>query len=484
MLKQKSIKKNFIMNAILTVSSVIFPLITFPYVSRIIMAEGVGKVSFATSLIAYFNIIAQMGVPTYGIRECAKVRDDKIQLSKTVRELFFINFCMSLFSYAVLFFTLLLVPRLYEDRALYLIVSSTILLNTIGMEWLYKGLEQYSYITIRSLIFKLIALCATFLLIHSSKDYVVYGAITIFASSASNICNFVRSRKLIDYSQRFKFEYKKHFKSVAIFFAMACATTIYTNLDTVMLGFMKGDVDVGYYNAAIKVKYVLVSFVTSLGAVLLPRASYYLDKGLIDEFRKIISKAINFVMAVSVPLTAYFIMYSKESILLLSGDNFVGSIMPMRWIMPTLGFIGLSNIVGLEVLVPSGREKIVLVSEVVGACVDVAINAILIPKYASIGAAIGTTIAELFVLLVQFLNVKKEFGKVLNPFKYYKVILATLISCFSSYFIMHLLNLNVFMTLVVSALEFFSVYFIVALVLKEEMVCQIWGEVSGKIKKH
>lgn len=158
MKKNKSIKLNFIMNVILTMSSFIFPLITFPYVSRILLPEGTGKVSFATSLISYFSMFAQLGIPTYGIRACAKVRDDKEELTRTTQELVIINFVMSVISYTALAVALMLVPRLREERALYIIVSLTIAFNVIGMEWMYKALEQYTYITIRSIIFKFVAL--------------------------------------------------------------------------------------------------------------------------------------------------------------------------------------------------------------------------------------------------------------------------------------------------------------------------------------
>lgn len=484
MFNNKSIKKNFMMNAILTVSSVVFPLVTFPYVSRIILAEGVGKVSFATSLIAYFNILAQMGIPTYGIRECAKVRDNKILLSKTVRELLVINLFMSLMSYALFFITLAFVPRLADDKLLYIIVSSTIILNSLGMEWLYKGLEQYTYITIRSLIFKLLALVAMFIFVHKADDYIIYGFLSIFAASASNICNFIQARKLVDFRLNIVPEYKKHVKAVVIFFAMACATTIYTNLDTVMLGFMKTDVDVGFYNAAVKIKFVLVSFVTSLGAVLLPRASYYLEKGKLEEFKLIITKAMNFVIIVSVPLTTYFIMYAKESIFLLSGENFIGSIVPMQFIMPTLILIGMSNIIGLEILVPNGKEKIVLFSEIVGAIVDVIVNAFLIPKYASVGAAIGTTIAELCVLMVQIIAVKDQFLSIINPIKYYKIFIATAIASVFSYAIMSKIELNVFLTLIISSVFYFLIYLVVAFVFKEEFVCETVREMHEKIRKY
>ena len=169
-MKQKSLKLNFIMNAILTMSQFIFPLITFPYVSRILLPEGTGKVSFATSVVSYFAMFAQLGIPTYGIRACAKVRDNKEKLTKTVQELFIINFAMSLIAYAALFGAIAFVPRLRQDKSLFLIVSLTILFNAIGMEWLYKELEQNTYITIISIIFKFIDLIAMFSLIHHNRE--------------------------------------------------------------------------------------------------------------------------------------------------------------------------------------------------------------------------------------------------------------------------------------------------------------------------
>lgn len=169
MKKSKSIKLNFIMNVILTMSSFIFPLITFPYVSRILLPEGTGKVSFATSLISYFSMFAQLGIPTYGIRACAKVRDDKEELTRTTQELVIINFVMSVISYTALAVALMLVPRLREERALYIIVSLTIAFNVIGMEWMYKALEQYTYITIRSIIFKFVALIVMFVFVHQNR---------------------------------------------------------------------------------------------------------------------------------------------------------------------------------------------------------------------------------------------------------------------------------------------------------------------------
>ena len=271
MKKQVSLKYNFIMNAILTMSQFIFPLITFPYISRILLPVGTGKIAFATSVITYFSMFAQLGIPTYGIRACARVRDNREQLTRTAQELLLINLFMSGVTYIAFGIALVSVPQMREERILFLVISTTIFLNAIGMEWLYKALEQYAYITIRSVVFKVIALMMMFLLVHEKSDYVLYSAISIFAASASNILNFVNAHKYIGMCPLGKYNFQQHFRPIAVFFAMSCATAIYTNLDVVMLGFMTTDGDVGYYNAAVKIKSILISIVTSLGVVLLPR---------------------------------------------------------------------------------------------------------------------------------------------------------------------------------------------------------------------
>ena len=480
--KEKSLKKNFCMNAILTMSQFIFPLITFPYVSRILLAEGTGKVSFATSIISYFAMFAQLGIPTYGIRACAQVRNDKKKLSKTAQEIFIINIIMSILAYIVFFIALCNVPRLKDEKTLLIIVSATIFFNAIGMEWLYKALEQYTYITIRSVIFKFIALIAMFLLIHQQSDYIIYGAISIFASSASNIFNFFNVHKYISLRPVGEYNFKQHLKAVSVFFALSCAATIYVNLDTVMLGFMKTNVDVGYYNAAVKIKTILVSIVTSLGTVLLPRASYYVEHGLKEDFYRITKKAINFVFLVATPLMLYFMFFAKEGIFFLSGNTYDGAIVPMQIIMPTLFFIGLTNIMGMQILVPLGKENIVLYSEIVGAVVDLAINYILIPKYASAGAAIGTLVAEIAVWIVQYIYLRKQIKDAYKNVRYGILILALFLGSIASLWVKKVFS-GSFIVLLNSAILFFGVYFIVLTIAKEPLIYQIEEGLLTKLKK-
>lgn len=464
-------------------SSFIFPLITYPYVSRILMPEGMGKISFASSVIQYFIMFAQLGIPTYGIRACAKVRDDKEQLSKVVKELFVINVSTTLISYIVFFIVLFSIDKLYEEMPLYLILSSTIFLNTLGIEWLYKALEQYEYITKRSLIFKCISVVMMFLLVHSKEDYVIYGLITVIASSASYIMNIIYAHKfvrLIGVQVTFR-NIISHLKPVAIFFAMVCATSIYTHLDTIMLGVIKTDVDVGYYNSAIKVRTILLSVVTSLGTVLLPRASYYVEKGILDDFWRVIKKSTEFVFVLALGLSVYFVIFAKQSILLLSGNAYLPAVIPMQIIVPTILICGLSNLTGIQILIPFGKEHIVLISEIIGAITDFVLNLLLIPHLGPTGAAIGTLIAEIAVLLTQCIYLRKSVGKVFRDVSYWKLFIAIVISCLLSSGI-YFAPLNSFLVLFISAIVFFCTYAVILLASKENIMTDIFSMFVNKLK--
>ena len=481
-MKQKSLKLNFIMNAILTMSSFIFPLITFPYISRVLQPAGNGKVNFMLSVITYFNMFAQLGIPTYGIRACAMVRDDRVQLTRTVHELLSINIVTTILTYIVLIFAIIFVPRLHQDKTLAIIMSFTIILTTIGIEWLYKALEQYTYITVRSIIFKIISIVAMFMLVHAKSDYMIYGAITTFASSGSFILNLINAHKYIGFKPVGSYNIKRHMKPVMIFFAMSIATTIYTNLDSVMLGFMKTDADVGYYTAAVKIKTILVSLVTSLGTVLLPRASYYIEKGEIDEFTKLSRKAMNFVILSALPLMIYFMIFAKNGIFFLSGSAYAGSIAPMQIIMPTLLFIGISNLTGIQILVPLKKENIVLISTIIGAIVDLIINTLLIPQMASSGAAIGTLAAEFFVTLYQYLVVRHSVHNLFQNVSIWKIALANGLAIVASFKIASL-NLGNFIILVISAILYFGVYLLVLLFTKESLTISIVDQLIRKLRK-
>ncbi len=478
-MKMHSVKFNFIMNFIMSASSIVFPLITFPYISRVLMATGNGKVATASAVITYFNMFASLGIPTYGIRACAKVRDNKEKLSKTVQELLIINSITMLLTLLVFIGTLIWVPEFAAEKELYIINGIGMVLNMFAITWLYNALEQYAYITVVNMIVKVVSLVLMFLFVKEPKDYVLYGAVTVFASSASYVFNFVYATKFITLKKSGPYDFRVHMKPIFRFFAMSAATSVYTNLDVVMLQFMQGNTEVGYYNAAIKVKTILVTLITSLGTVLLPRLSYYVKKEKIHDFYRMISKAVNFVVIAGLPVTIYFMLFAGESIQFLAGKGYEGAVAPMVILMPTVLLIGLSNITGIQILTPQNLEQKVLNSILCGAVVDFFLNLLLIPKMASQGAALATMIAEVVVLIVQCLYLRDMIKDIVKAVSGVKIVVAMILGTTAGILVKLLLNLSgrgwslelqSFIMLAVSACMFFGVYGLALLVMKEEFV--------------
>ena len=469
---EKPLAYNVLLNGAFKALSLIFPVITFPYAARILLPEGIGKVSFATSVLAYFTMFAQMGVPTYGIQACAKAADNKEELSRTVHELWLISLVTMSFSYSIFFVFLAVVPGLQNERALLLAMGTMVFLKVIGTEWLYQALEQYSYLTMTSLVFKAIAIPALFLMVRDRQDYLYYGVLAVFALYAPGIINFVHVRKYIFIKFLGHYHIKRHVKQIFVLFAVSCASMFYTNMDTVMLGMIKDSKEVGYYNTAANIKEVLVSLVTAAGMVLLPRISYYVDKGMEREFKAICKKAIHTMLCAAFPVAVYFITFAKESIILLSGTAFLNSVLPMQIIMPAVLFIGLTNIIGIQVFVAMGREKDTLHSVLAGVAVDLVLNSIFIPLYGAAGAAAGTLMAEMAVFLVQYGYIKEAAGRLFEGVRWKKLIKACFVGVIASLWL-KLVNLPAVFSLIFSAILFFGSYIGMLLWQKEPVAIEL-----------
>ena len=473
------------MNAILKMSAFIFPLITFPYVSRILGASGNGKVAFAESIVSYFAIFSQLGIPTYGIKKCAECRENKEELNQTVQELLLLNIVTMFVTYIALFILVMSVPRLAESRVLIFISSASILLNACGMDWLFQALEQYTYITFRNLGFKIVSIILMFALIHSPKDYVVLCAINVVGNYGSNILNFLYARRFLSFKKRKKYQIRRHIKPILIFFLLSVSITIYTSLDSVMLGFLSSTAEIGFFAAATKMKTILTSAVSSVGTVMLPRMSAYVSQGKVEDFRIMISKSLNLIFLLTVPLCLYFFIMSDATIDFLAGAGYVAAVIPMRILSFTVFFIGVTNVLGLQVLVPTGREKWTAVSTLIGAFVDFIVNLFLIPKLGAIGAAWATFAAEFSVLIFQIFILRDELKNFFIGIKFFRILAAGLLSFFAlSVFIRFFSDLNSFYRLLISAPFFFILYGLLLLIFKEPFTRIYLVQNSVKLLKH
>ena len=209
------------MNAILAASTIVFPLITFPYISRVLLVEGNGKIAFASSVVNYFSMIASLGIPTYGIRACAQVRGDKEKLSHTVQELLIINMVTTGISLLAFLVSLVTVPQFAAEKELMLINGVSMVLATLGVTWLYSALEQYAYITVCSMAFKVIGIVLMFLFVKAPEDYIIYGAVSVVAGSGSYVLNLINLRKYVSLKKNGKYNFRRHIKPIFVFFSMS-----------------------------------------------------------------------------------------------------------------------------------------------------------------------------------------------------------------------------------------------------------------------
>lgn len=481
MQKKKSIGVNFIMNTVVQGSAYILPFIATPYVSRILLPEGMGKVSYATSIITYFVMFALLGVPTYGVRECARVSQDKEILSRVVKEIVTVNFMMGFMVYVVLFGFLKSPIKSSVDKDLLLLMSPAILLNVMNIDWLYKGIEEFSVIAVRNVIVRIVCIAAIFVMVKTQNDYKLYGLLTMLASYGVGIWNFFGSRKYIIIHAKEKMQIRRHLIPIAIFFGMTVATTIYTNLDTVMLGIMCGDAETGIYDSAVKIKSILVSAVSALGIVLLPRITSYIRENDYESFKRVSGHALNIVMIMSLSFIAFTEINAENIIFSFSGNSFYNAIKVLKYITPTIFLIGITNVVGMQMLVPLGKEKWVLISEIMGAITDFGLNLLLIPYMGALGAALGTLGAEVVVTIVQLYACRNYAFVLLKDIEWIKII----ISIVAASMVANLINtveLFYFIKLVISVGVFYLVFFLILFLIKEKEMIYFCTKIKDRFK--
>ena len=252
-MKEKSIKINAVLNVIKTISSIIFPLITFPYISRVLMPDNVGKVNFGSSFVSYFSLIASLGITTYAIRECSAKRKNKEKLSRTASQIFSINVITTIIAYVSMAIILLLFRNLDSYRTLIIIQSTAILFATLGCDWLNSAMEDFAFITVRTIAFQIISLVLMFAFVRKPSDYITYAAITVLSSSGANIINIFYRKKYCTVRFVRQMNLKRHFKPILLLFVMLLVQTIFNSADVTMLGLMKGDYEVGLYSIAVKI---------------------------------------------------------------------------------------------------------------------------------------------------------------------------------------------------------------------------------------
>lgn len=396
-----SLKKNTIYNILKSCSTVLFPLITFPYASRVLLPDNIGKINFAAAFISYFALIASLGCSAYAIRECSGVRDDKEKMGYVASQIFSINVYSTLAALMLLILSLVLFRDLDNYRLLIVIQASTIVFTTVGTDWINSATEDFGYITLRTFFFQLISLLAIFLFVKTPDDYVKYAIISVLSASGANILNVFYCRRFCKITFYAKPEWKKHMKPILLLFTMILAQTIFKNTDITMLGLMKGDFEVGIYSTAIKIYNIINQFVTSIMWVLLPRVSYLFTENSREELHALLGKALSFLAGLGLPIIAGVIVTAPDIVLICAGSEYMGAALPLRILMIAFFFsLFGGGFMGNIIMIPSGKEAHFLKACVIAALANVVLNFFLIPLYGESAAALTTGIAEIIIFFV------------------------------------------------------------------------------------
>lgn len=399
----QSLKGNIAYTTANTFLGMVFPLITFPYISRVLQPEGVGLYNFYYSILAYVGMFANLGITLYATRLIARHRDDVYERSKLTIEVFLLHCLTTLIACSSVFVLAFAVPRIYEHQLLFFVMAVSVLLGPLYVNWFYQAIEEFKYITIRSLAIKLVSLVLLLTLVKTPNDVMVYAILSVLATISHNFFNIIYLRKFIslDGLNWHQLQVIRHLKPCLMLFLLQIVMSIYLYLDSVMLGFLQSDIAVGYYSIPLRLSHITISVIGSLGTALLPRFSYLLESGNKSEFYALSLKSVQFTIGITLPIAMGFILLATPLIHCVFGETYAPSILVLQLISPSILFAAITNLIGIQILYPQGKERLVIYSTLVAAIVNVGLNWLLIPIYSYNGAAITTCIAELIVLALQ-----------------------------------------------------------------------------------
>ncbi|MDU2936933.1 MAG: flippase [Clostridiales bacterium] len=473
-MKNKSLTKNAILNGIRNGLNLLFPLITFPYVSRVLQVEKLGEYNFANSVISYFVLLAGLGISSYAVREGAKLREDKDKFNFFTSSVFTINVLSTVISYICLFGCLWILESLHKYSMLILVFSIQIIFITIGVEWVYSIYEEYLYITLRGILFKILSIIFLFIFVKTEEDVIAYAGITVFASVGSNLLNFINLKKYCKLSLvDLKLCYV-HLKPILTLFASSVAVMIYVYSDTTMLGLMKGDYEVGIYSVSTKIYTIMKSMLSSVIIVSIPRVSLYYGTNQTQKFNNTVQKIYDTLMVLVIPIVLGIFILSERIVVFISGKEYLRSISSLRILSIALIFCISGWIFNQCILLPSGKEKIILKATAYSAGLNIGLNFILIP-YMSENATAFTTVVSEAVMMIICVHYGSKISevKVLNRnilTSVFACIVMTSVCVILNKFFSEIFNIQVIIVIVlISAI----VYGVLLLLMKNEILWDI-----------
>ena len=398
--KRNSLKVNAVLNIIKLCCAIIFPLITFPYVSRTLGVEAYGKVNFSSSIISYISLLAGLGVSSYAVREGARIRDDKNKFEKFASEVFSINVFSTVIAYVLLAILVLFWKKLEPYRVLIVILSINVLLTTLGTDWINTVYEDFLYLTIRYVLCQSIAVVTTLLFVKKPDDVALYAFFSNLGTIFANILNlfYIRRTMRINVNFTLKMNVKHHFRPIMLLFGNMISSMIYLYSDTTMLGILASDAAVGYYTVSSKIYSLLKQVINAVSNVLTPRLSHDFENKAKKNMTNNINSVLGALLVVVIPITMGMICMGWEIIILIAGKEYLEAYPALSILSVTLIFSTYACIFVSVIMLAQRKDKEILIASGISAAVNILLNLILIPQYSYNAAAFTTFISECLML--------------------------------------------------------------------------------------
>lgn len=473
MKKKKSIKANAFFNTFGEVLDLAAPMITFPYVARVLMPENLGKVQFAASIVQVFIYFAALGLPIYGVRKIAQVRDDLYERSKVFKSLLSIELITTFVVYIVFICSLIYVETFRRETVLYLILGIRIGFKTFGFEWFFKGMEEYKFMAYRKLVAKIVGIVLTFAIVRGPDDYVMYASISVMTMFCSRVFNYWNLRKMVEHVPFKEVSLKEHINGAVYFFLLFMSTKLYNNIDKIMLGFLSGNESVSYYVTANKLIRIIKTIFVAANAVLIPRFSNLVAKGEHDKVKSLSQKALSNIFFLPLPAMAGLYLLSYEAVMLFGGQRYLPSVSTMRILLPILILLPLKSLIGKQILLTYGKQRLVITAIFISTLMNVVLNTLLIPRFSHHGAAFASIISELTILIIELIFGWSYIKRMkLIRARNLKYIIATLIMsigvyCIKAYFIPP--SLSIIYLVMISVATGAIIYLLVLIALRESL---------------
>lgn len=474
-----SIKKNYIYNTLYQILTLIVPLITTPYISRIFEADGIGIQSYTNSIVTVFILFASFGTAMYGQREIARNRNNRREVSKLFWEIELINIIATSVCLIVWTIFILIVD---QYKIFYLVLSMQIIAVAFDISWFYAGYERFKFITLRNALVKLIGIVMLFTLIKTKDDLVLYVALTSAITLFGNMAMWTYLKKFLLKVNYKKLEIKRHFKQTLVYFIPTLATSVYTVLDKTMIGIITQDnAENGYYEQATKIINMAKTVAASLNTVMYARMSYMFARNEVAEMKKMMKRSLEYIFFISIPMILGIDAIATKFVPWFFGEGYDKVAILLYFYSPLILIVGLSGCIGTQYLTPSGQRARTSKAIIVGAVINFTLNICMIPFIKSIGAAIASVIAEtVIVILYVYMSDKFVTWKQLWMYAYKKIISGIIMFLF-----VVILGLKLpisFGSILLQIICGASIYVISLIILKDEFTMEIIHKIYDKFK--